>query len=92
MIPADRNTPPPGGVICDMWDQASNTYFEVKSATKEFEMSINEYESMKNNQDNYEVVLVNTNTREISRHTFAELDEFKQISGYKFIFEQEKLS
>lgn len=93
-IPADRNNPPPNGVICDMWNhdsQNGNLYFEIKSATTELEMSINEYESMENNKENFEVVLVDRDRQEISRHKFAELEEFKQINGYKFIFKQEKL-
>lgn len=93
-IPADRNNPPPNGIICDMWNQDSqngNLYFEIKSATTELEMSINEYESMESNKDNFEVVLVDRDRQEISRHKFAELEEFKQINSYKFIFKQEKL-
>ena len=42
-IPADRNNPPPNGVVCDMWNSDSekgNLYFEVKSSTTEFELSI----------------------------------------------------
>lgn len=49
-IPADRKKLPPDGVVCDMWNIDSikgNTYFEIKSSTTEFEMTINEYESMK---------------------------------------------
>ena len=77
-----------------MWNfdpENGNSYFEVKSATTEFEMTVNEYESMKNNKQNFEVVLVNKDTQEISRHKFVELEEFKQVNGYKFKFEQEKI-
>lgn len=93
-IPADRNNPPPNGVVCDMWNSDSekgNLYFEVKSSTTEFELSINEYKSMENNKDNYEVILVNRDTQEISRHKFEELEDLKRVSSYKFVFEQEKL-
>ena len=92
--PADRNNPPPNGIVCDMWNFDSkngNLYFEVKSATTEFEMTLNEYESMKRNKNNFEVVLVNRDTQEISRHTFQELEAFKQVNGYKFRFEQKKI-
>ena len=77
-----------------MWNSdpgKGNLYFEVKSSTTEFELSINEYKSMENNKDNYEVILVNRDTQEISRHKFEELEDFKQVSSYKFVFEQEKL-
>lgn len=90
---ADRNNPPPNGIVCDMWNcdpRNGNTYFEVKSSVSEFEMSINEYKSMEKNKNCYEVVLVNRETREISRHKFAEIEELKQINSYKFRFKQEK--
>ena len=90
---AGRNNPPPNGVVCDMWDcdpQKGNTFFEVKSSVTEFEMTINEYKSMERNKSNYEVVLVNRDTREISRHKFAEIDELKRVNSYKFKFKQEK--
>ena len=89
--PADRNNPPPGGIICDMWNsnpQGEITYFEVKSSIGEFEMSINEYESMQNNPDNYKIVLVNRNTKEISLHQFFEIDAFKRVNSYIFRFKQ----
>ena len=53
-------------------------------------MTINEYKSMERNKDNYEVVLVNRDTREISRHKYSEIEELKQINSYKFRFKQEK--
>ena len=73
-----------------MWVHSNdgNIYFEIKSSTTEFEMSINEYESMKNNKENYFVVLVNRDTKEISKHKFDELDSFKEPSKYKFTFKQ----
>ena len=46
---------------------------------------------MENNKDNYEVILVNRDTQEISRHKFEELEDLKRVSSYKFVFEQEKL-
>ena len=52
-------------------------------------MTINEYESMKQHRKNYEVILVNRETQEISHHKFDELDVFKEVNGYKFRFEQE---
>ena len=81
---------PPSNVVCDMWVHSNdrNIYFEIKSSTTEFEMSINEYESMKNNKENYFVVLVNRDTKEISKHKFDELDSFKEPSKYKFTFKQ----
>ncbi len=91
-IPSDRNNPPPNGIICDMWNSDSekgNLYFEVKSSTTEFEMSIKEYKSMENNKDSYEIILVNRDAQEISRHKFEELEELKQINSYIFKFEQE---
>lgn len=94
-IPADRNNPPPNGVVCDMWNSDSekgNLYFEVKSSTTEFELSIYEYKSMENNKDNYEVILVNRDTQEISHHKFEELEEFKQVNSYIYKFEQEKMA
>lgn len=90
---ADRNNPPPNSIVCDMWNcdpQNGNVYFEVKSSVTEFEMTIGEYKSMERNKESYEVVLVNRDTREISRHKFAELAELKQINSYKFRFKQEK--
>lgn|GEM_PF-2586781 len=92
--PSGRNNPPIG-VVCDMWyyDKEKDVYiyFEIKSSINEFEMSINEYESMKENQDNYEVVLVNTTTHEISRHKYSELENLKEVNGYRFKFKQEKI-
>lgn len=93
-IPADRNNPPSNGIICDMWNsdpENGNLYFEVKSSTTEFELSINEYKSMENNKDNYVIILVNRDTQEISHHYFEELEEFKQINSYIYKFEQEKI-
>ena len=78
-----------------MWDfdpKKGNTYFEIKSATTEFDMTIAEYQSMKNNKTNYEVVLVNIARRVISRHKFDELEALKQIDSYKFCFTQEKIN
>ena len=86
--PADQNRGPID-VVCDMWDPDSNgraTYFEIKSATNEFEMSIHEYISMDKNKDNYFVVLVDNATRKISLHKFDELNDLKQVSKYKFCF------
>ena len=59
-IPADKNKLPPNNVVCDMWSRSNelNVYFEVKSSISEFEMTINEYNSMKENKNNYFVVLV----------------------------------
>ena len=88
---ADRNKLPPNGIICDMWNFDSkngNLYFEVKSAETEFEMTKNEYDSMKRNKNNYFVVLVNLKTYKISCHKFEEIDSLKEISGYRFIFRQ----
>ena len=90
---SDRNKQPPNGIVCDMWVQdpeKGNLYFEVKSSITEFEMSINEYNSMLNHQDSYEVVLVNRDTKEISRHKFDELDGLKQVSSYLFKFKQKR--
>ena len=90
---SDRNKQPPNGIVCDMWVQDpenGNMYFEVKSSITEFEMSINEYNSMLNHPESYEVVLVNRNTKEISRHKFDELDELKQVSSYHFKFKQKR--
>lgn len=87
-IPADRNNPP-SNVVCDMWNCGEeNLYFEIKSAVDEFQMSIEEYNSMKENQDTYEVVLVNRENGSISRHKFCELDKFKRINEYLFQFKQ----
>lgn len=87
-IPADRNNPP-SNVVCDMWNRGEeNLYFEIKSAVDEFQMSIEEYNSMKENQDTYEVVLVNRENGSISRHKFCELDKFKRINEYLFQFKQ----
>lgn len=90
---ADRNNPPPNGVVCDMWNRDpkhGNSFFEVKSSISEFEMTINEYKSMERNKENYEVVLVNRETREISRHKYSEIEELKQVNSYRFRFKQEK--
>lgn len=90
---SDRNKQPPNGIVCDMWvhdSENGNMYFEVKSSISEFEMSINEYNSMLNNPDSYEVVLVNRDTKEISRHKFDELDGLKQASSYLFKFKQKR--
>ncbi len=90
---SDRNKQPPNGIVCDMWvhdPENGNMYFEVKSSITEFEMSINEYNSMSANRDSYEVVLVNRDTKEISRHKFDELDGLKQASRYLFKFKQKR--
>lgn len=89
---ADKNNLPPNGIVCDMWRYSAdgNLYFEIKSAIDEFEMSINEYESMKSNQNNYYVVLVNRETKEISLHKFDEIDPLKEASKYCFKFKQVK--
>ena len=86
--PADKNRGPVN-VVCDMWDPDSKgreTYFEIKSATTEFEMSIHEYSSMENNKDNYFVVLVDNSTGKISLHQFDKLNDLRQVSKYKFYF------
>lgn len=90
---SDRNKQPPNGIVCDMWVQdpeKGNMYFEVKSSITEFEMSISEYNSMLNHPDSYEVILVNRDTKEISRHKFDELDGLKQVSSYIFKFKQKR--
>lgn len=90
MIPADKNDAPVN-VVCDMWNIDQNgkkTYFEIKSSINEFEMSIYEYNSMKNFPNDYEVVLVDIKNNTISRHTFKELEPLKQISKYFFVFKQ----
>lgn len=90
---SDRNKQPPNGIVCDMWvhdPENGNMYFEVKSSITEFEISINEYNSMLDNPDSYEVVLVNRDTKEISRHKFDELDGLKQASSYLFKFKQKR--
>ena len=92
IIPADRNNAPIN-IVCDMWNIDSNGekhYFEIKSSTNEFDMSLNEYDSMKNNPNDYEVVLVDVKNNTISRHLFEELEPYKQISKYSFIFKQVK--
>ena len=91
-MPADKNNQPPNNIVCDMWNHSKdgNTYFEIKSSITEFEMSINEYESMKNNKNNYYVILVNRETKEISKHLFNELDAFKEPSKYRFVFKQKQ--
>ena len=72
-----------------MWNRGEeNSYFEIKSAVDGFQMSINEYNSMKENPDTYEVVLVNRENGSISRHKFYELDKFKRINEYLFQFKQ----
>ena len=90
---SDRNKQPPNGIVCDMWVQdpeKGNMYFEVKSSITEFEMSISEYNSMLNHPDSYEVILVNRDTKKISRHKFDELDGLKQVSSYIFKFKQKR--
>lgn len=90
MFPADKNDAPVG-VTCDMWnidEYGKKTYFEIKSSINEFEMSIHEYNSMKNFQNDYEVVLVDVKNNTISRHRFKELEPLKQISKYSFVFKQ----
>lgn len=90
LSPADKNDAPVG-VTCDMWnidEYGKKTYFEIKSSINEFEMSINEYNSMKNFQNDYEVILVDVKNYTISRHQFKELEPLKQISKYSFVFKQ----
>ena len=53
-------------------------------------MSISEYNSMLNHPDSYEVILVNRDTKKISRHKFDELDGLKQVSSYIFKFKQKR--
>lgn len=89
--PADRNNLPPDGIVCDMWVEDllnGNMYFEVKSSKSEFEMTINEYNSMRNNPESYEVILVDKDTKKISRHKLSELEGLKSISKYLFRFKQ----
>ncbi len=89
-VHADKNKGPVD-IVCDMWAVDSNNkklYFEIKSATTEFEMSISEYKSMESAPNEYEVVLVNVATKQISMHKFDELKTLKQISKYKFYFTQ----
>ena len=91
-IPADKNKGPID-IVCDMWSTDANnvkTYFEVKSATTEFEMPISEYNSMLAAPNEYVVVLVDIATNEISKHKLGELDGLKQVSKYKFCFTQIK--
>lgn len=91
-IPADKNNGPIG-IVCDMWNIDADkvkTYFEIKSATTEFEMSINEYTSMEAAPNDYEVVLVDIATKQISRHKLNELKDLKQVSKYRFCFTQTK--
>ena len=87
--PADRNNLPPDNIVCDMWVSGKkNKYFEVKSSLKEFELTISEYESMKRHKEEYEIVLVNINEKSISRHSYDELNEFKEINSYIYKFKQ----
>ena len=91
-IPADKNNPPVN-VVCDMWNIDNNgnkTFFEIKSATNEFEMSINEYNSMKDYCNDYVIVLVDIRNNRISKHKFNELEPLKQVSKYVFTFNQVK--
>lgn len=91
-IPADKNNAP-ANVVCDMWntdDNGNKTFFEIKSAINEFEMSINEYNSMKNHCDNYIVVLVDIKNNIISTHKLSDLEPLKQISKYVFAFNRIK--
>lgn len=81
--PADRNNPPPGNIVCDMWNKDPKKYFEVKSFEyNEFIMTAHEYESIRNNQVCYEVVLVKDS--KISRHTFSDLDGKEEVNEYIF--------
>ena len=92
-IESDKNNPPPLGIVCDMWNSdpvKGNTYFEVKSESSDFKMSIREYDSMKKNPDRYEVVLVNRETRKINRHKFAEIDKLKKPFTFIFRFKMTK--
>lgn len=87
--PADKNNAPKD-VVCDMWNVDENgnkTYFEVKSSINEFEMSLAEYNSMKNFPNEYKVVLVDVKNNTISLHNFEELDGLKQVGGYIFKFD-----
>ena len=91
-IPADKNNAPVN-VVCDMWNIDNNgnkTFFEIKSATNEFEMSINEYNSMKDYCNDYVIVLVDIRNNRISKHKFNELEPLKQVSKYVFTFNQVK--
>lgn len=91
-IPADKNNAPVN-VVCDMWNIDNNgnkTFFEIKSATNEFEMSINEYNSMKDYYNDYVIVLVDIRNNRISKHKFNELEPLKQVSKYVFTFNQVK--
>lgn len=74
--------------ICGISTRMAKNIFEIKSSINEFEMSINEYNSMKNFPNDYEVVLVDIKNNTISRHTFKELEPLKQISKYFFVFKQ----
>ena len=89
-IPADRHNRP-AGITCDMWSTAPDgviTYFEVKSAVTEFEMSIGEYNSMLKAKENYYVVLVDIKAHKVSKQKFDALEPHKRVSKYKFRFKQ----
>ncbi len=92
-IHSDKNKGPVD-IVCDMWAVDSDNkkiYFEIKSATTEFEMSVNEYKSMESAPNEYEVVLVDIATKEMSRHKFDELKALRQVSKYRFCFTQIKI-
>ena len=77
-----------------MWNPdpvKGNTYFEVKSESSNFKMSIREYDSMTKNPDTYEVVLVNRETRQINRHKLAEIDKLKKPFTFVFRFKKKEV-
>ena len=66
-----------------MWNKDPKKYFEVKSFEyNEFIMTAHEYESIRNNQACYEVVLVKGS--KISRRTFSDLDGKEEVNEYIF--------
>lgn len=90
-IQSDKDNPPIDGIVCDMWVQNSSEgekYFEVKSLSYSFEMSIKEYESMESHKENYFVILADMSKRKISYHKYEDIDKLKSISSYIFKFKK----
>lgn len=90
-IQSDKDNPPTDGTVCDMWVQNSSDgekYFEVKSLSDSFEMSISEYVSMMSHMDSYFVILADRSKRKISYHKYEDIDKLKSISSYIFKFKK----
>lgn len=86
-IPSERNN----SVLYDMeyWDDEKKYYIEVKSATKSFIMSLEEYNFANENAEYYELYLVDIKEKKIDGpHKICEFEGSKQATEFQFFFDK----